>query len=141
MSISIINANPEDRGHFSQHILDVIRSNADYVDDDSPKRYDEILRYANSVIRELLQMLQNGSMTRERCLEQLREYVETGSLDPLTNGLAIIIIKRMKGGADPLKMFSMDRSTPLPKRLKDAVLVSKSLPASPVEEEELDEII
>lgn len=140
MSVSIINASPGDRGAISRIIINEIRSNANYVEEREPKKYDEVIRYVNGSMREALRYLQEGMYDRDTFKERILSYVRTCSLDPLSNGIAVFILKQMDSGRDPLKIFGMDKSTPMPKRIKDAVLLSRPLPTNEVEEE-LDEII
>nr|DAQ92067.1 MAG TPA: hypothetical protein [Caudoviricetes sp.] len=140
MSISIINSPPGHRRELSEVVLSEIRSNANYVEDNGPKKYDDVIRHVHSCIRDALRYLQDGSYDRDTFKETVLSYVRTCSLDPLSNGIAVFILKQMDSGRDPLKIFGMDKSTPMPKRIKDAVLLSRPLPTNTVEEE-LDEII
>jgi hypothetical protein len=140
MPVSIINSPPGHRRELSEVVLSGIRARADYVEDNGPKRYDEVIRYVNGSIRDALKYLQDGVYDRDTFKERILSYVRTCSLDPLSNGIAVFILRQMDSGRDPLKIFGMDKSTPMPKRIKDAVLLSRPLPTNTVEEE-LDEII
>lgn len=140
MSISIINASPGDRGAISRAIINEIRSNANYVEGREPKKYDEVIRHVNGSIREALRYLRDGEYGVAELQDTLLTYIRTCSLDPLSNGIALFIVKQIEQGHDPLKIFGMDKNILIPKRIRDAVLLSRPLPTNTVEEI-LDEII
>lgn len=135
MAISIINSTASERTVLTQSVFMHLR-----ISSRSPSSGgSSVLNNTNSNVREYIYQYADGLITRQDLLDLMERVVRSSDINIMSHAIAIYVINRINNGGDILEALNLGQRKKLPKRMKNAVLISKPLPQD--NEEELDEII